>query len=74
MAQRDADGRPIIKCPFCPKCGAEPPFIFDSFAQAFCPNEDCDVLMWTPWDTAAENLADMHVAEFVETDQEPPAE
>jgi hypothetical protein len=44
-------------------------------AQAFCINEECDVLCWTPWDTAAANLADMHEAEITETPwPEPPAQ
>lgn len=47
-------------------CGTPPPFIHDWLAQAFCPNEDCDVLMWTPWDTAKQNLDDMHEAVFTE--------
>jgi hypothetical protein len=63
-----------VKCPFCPKCGSEPPWIFPTMAQAFCINEECDVLCWTPWDTAAANLADMHEAEIIETPwPEPPA-
>lgn len=27
--------------------------------QAMCPNDDCPVFFWVPWDTAAANLADM---------------
>lgn len=61
------DLNPTIKCPFCPVCGAEPPFIFDSMYQAFCPNEDCEVLMWVPWETAKANLDDMHEAVITET-------
>lgn len=56
-----------IKCPNCPKCGSEPPWIFPTMAQAFCISESCDVLCWTPWDTAAENLADMHEATVTHT-------
>ena len=52
---------PQVKCPTCPKCGAVPPYIWPSMYQALCPNDDCDVFMWVPWDTAAENLADAHV-------------
>jgi hypothetical protein len=60
---------PQVKCPFCPKCGTAPPWIFDSMAQAFCINEECDVLCWTPWDTAAQNLADMHEAIWHESEE-----
>jgi hypothetical protein len=32
-----------------------------------CPNEACNVFMWSPWDTAADNLADMGEARVVES-------
>lgn len=57
-----------IKCPYCPWCGSPPPFIADQMYQAFCPNEDCEVLMWVPWDTAKQNLEDAHEAVFTSTD------
>lgn len=56
-----------VKCPCCPMCGSEPPWIFPSMAQAFCINEDCNVLAWSPWDTAKQNLDDMHEAVVTET-------
>lgn len=40
-------------------CGCPAPFIFETFAQAFCINDDCDLLCWDPWTTAAANLADV---------------
>jgi hypothetical protein len=40
-------------------CGAIPPFIHDNLANAFCPNEECNVLAWNPWIPAKENLEDM---------------
>jgi hypothetical protein len=46
-----------------------PPWIFESMAQAFCINEECDVLCWTPWDTAAKNLLDMHEAQIHTNDE-----
>lgn len=57
----------VVKCPLCPLCGSEPPFISASMHQAWCPNESCEVLCWVPWDTAAENLADRHEVEIIET-------
>lgn len=56
-----------IKCPFCPWCGTPPKFLSPSMHQTWCPNEDCEVLMWVPWDTAKQNLEDSHVVEFTET-------
>jgi hypothetical protein len=74
MTTDPSDELPDVKCPFCPMCGTPPPFIFDSLAQAWCPNEDCKVFMWTPWDTAAQNLADMHEIDMPDFEQpEPPA-
>ena len=49
---------PRVLCPFCPVCGTPPPFIFDWLDQAFCPNEDCEVFAWCPFETAAKNLSD----------------
>ena len=45
-------------------CGTAPDFIYEGLAQAFCPNDDCNVLCWTPWDTAKQNLDDMHEATY----------
>lgn len=58
---------PAVKCPNCPMCGAEPPYIFPTMHQAMCPNEACNVFMWVPWDTAAANLGDMHELEIRES-------
>jgi hypothetical protein len=56
----------VVKCATCPRCGAVPPYIWPSMYQALCPNDDCDVLFWVPWDTAEENLTDMHVVNWDE--------
>lgn len=56
-----------IKCPFCPVCGTPPTFIALGLSQAWCPNDDCEVLLWVPWDTAKQNLEDSHLAEFTHT-------
>lgn len=49
----------IIKCPTCPLCGSEPPYIIPLLAQAICPSEECPVILWVPWDSKEANLADM---------------
>jgi hypothetical protein len=56
-----------VKCPSCPMCGTPAAFIAPGMAQTFCVNEACNVLMWSPWDTAAVNLADMGEARVVES-------
>ena len=48
-------------------CGTPAAFIAPGMAQTFCVNEACNVLMWSPWDTAAVNLADMGEARVVES-------
>ncbi|WIF20484.1 hypothetical protein SEA_BERKA_20 [Arthrobacter phage Berka] len=63
MSAQDA---PEVKCPYCPMCGAAPAFIAPGLAQCWCPNEACNVFMWSPWDTAAANLADMGEVREVE--------
>lgn len=55
-----------ILCPTCPLCGSTPPWIVPSMAQALCPSDDCDVLMWSPWDTKEANLHDMQPVEVVD--------
>lgn len=60
----------VVLCPVCPMCGTAPPFIYGTLHQAWCPNEDCEVLFWVPWDTAAQNLADMHQVEIHESNPE----
>ncbi len=43
--------------PNCPMCGQPPLIAFE--AQAFCGNEECKVMHWTPTKTVEENLADV---------------
>lgn len=63
-----------IKCPFCPVCGTPPPFILDALYQCWCPNEDCNVFMWVPWCTAAENLAQQSTVDFPDFEEQAPTE
>lgn len=58
MTDTPNESAPVIKCPFCPVCGAAPLFIAAGLEQTWCTNEDCNVFMWVPWKSAAENLAD----------------
>lgn len=39
--------------PCCPRCGGNPELMISAF-QAFCPDDDCPVLMWNPQETAAQ--------------------
>lgn len=34
--------------PLCPRCGSVPWLLLDDGQQAFCSNDDCDVLAWNP--------------------------
>lgn len=65
---------PEILCPRCPLCGAKPPFIWPSFAQAFCPNEECDVIVWEPWVSLAENLMNANTVDFLRPEEGPPSD
>lgn len=68
MSSPTPDDGPQVLTPTCPLCGAAPPFIFPSFAQAFCPNEDCDVILWEPWVSLAENLMNANTAKWYDAD------
>lgn len=48
-----------VLCPRCPLCGAEPPYIIPTLAQAICPSDDCPVILWEPWASKDANLASM---------------
>jgi len=72
MGEQPAAGRREILCPFCPKCGTPPDFIWDALYQCWCPNEACDVFMWVPWVSAAENLAHESTVQLPLFDEEPP--
>lgn len=39
-----------VPSPDCPRCG-QPPQLQIGDSQAFCGNEECDVLMWNPRET-----------------------
>ena len=70
MATDGSDELPGVLCPRCPLCGAEPPFIHPNFAQAFCPSEECDVILWEPWVSLAENLMNANTAKWYGPDGE----
>jgi hypothetical protein len=57
-----------ILTPCCPLCGQLPMMVFGGGTQAFCGNDDCTILCWTPTLSLDDNLMDArHV-------QLPPAE
>lgn len=64
------NGMDEVKCPLCPVCDSEPVLIHPMLAQAFCSNDDCEVLCWDPWVSLDENLLDM--APAIVTENEPP--
>jgi hypothetical protein len=37
-----------VATPTCPRCGSAPAIVLGNVTQAFCGNEDCDVLTWNP--------------------------
>jgi hypothetical protein len=45
-----------IKCMRCPLCGRIPVVILGFCGQAFCGNDDCNILMWDVHATKDENL------------------
>lgn len=51
-------------CPNCPLCSSPAPFIFPNLRNAFCVNEDCDVLTWDPWATLEQNLTNAGKARY----------
>jgi len=46
-----------ILCPSCPVCG-QPPHPVSMPLQAFCGNDDCNVLTWNPTKSAEQNMFD----------------
>ena len=53
-----------ILTPRCPLCGQLPVMVFGGGTQAFCGNDDCTLLMWTPAKTLDDNLMDAKVARW----------
>jgi hypothetical protein len=67
----EAMGENEVKCPRCPVCDSEPAMgIHPMLAQAWCWNDDCQVLCWDPWVSLDENMLDMSPA--IVTENEPP--
>jgi hypothetical protein len=48
----------VLACPDCPFCGNPPAYILPGHVQAWCSNEACEVWVWNPSKTQAENRAD----------------
>lgn len=49
--------------PGCPLCGGPPRFTVGD-SQAFCGNDDCNLIMWNPAVSAEGNLTDAGVVRF----------
>ena len=47
-----------ILTPRCPQCDQLPMMVFGGGTQAFCGNDDCNILMWTPTKSLDDNLLD----------------
>jgi hypothetical protein len=45
-----------ILTPCCPLCGEAPMMVFGGGSQAFCGNDDCVLLNWTPTLSLDSNL------------------
>lgn len=52
---------PEILTPGCPLCDQSPMMTFGGGTQAFCGNDDCTLLMWTPTKSLDDNLMDAGV-------------
>jgi len=48
---------PRYRCLTCPMCGEPPLLLIPSITPWFCPSDDCAVLCWDPWLSAAANLS-----------------
>jgi len=53
-----------ILTPRCPLCHQLPVMMFGGGTQAFCGNDDCPMLMWTPTKSLDDNLLDAGVVKF----------
>lgn len=59
-----------ILTPRCPLCDSLPVMVFGGGSQAFCGNDDCTLLMWTPTKGLDENLTDADVVKFPPPEKE----
>ena len=55
--------------PRCPLCGQLPVMIFGGGTQAFCGNDDCAILMWTPTKSLDDNLMDAGVVKLSQAEE-----
>lgn len=69
----------LLACPACPVCGHPPAFVLAGAVQAFCTNDDCEIVLWNPSETQAVNLEDLSwsvvdaasvLGEYVDGDEE----
>lgn len=53
-----------ILTPNCPICGHPPMMVFGGGTQAFCGNDDCTMLNWTPTLSREDNLNDAQIIQL----------
>lgn len=58
-----------ILTPCCPLCDELPVMMFGGGTQAFCGNDDCTILMWTPTKGLDDNLLDAGVVRLPWTEE-----
>ena len=54
-----ATGMSEILTPDCPVCGQPPVMVFGGWTQAFCGNDDCNIVCWDPSKSLDDNLLDV---------------
>ena len=62
---------PEILTPRCPLCDGPPMPLLPGLAQAFCDNDDCTLLCWTPALSLDENLLDAGVVKLPQAEENP---
>ena len=53
-----------ILTPCCPLCNCPPGLVLAGGEQAWCGNDDCTLICWTPTKTLDENLMDAGVVQL----------
>ena len=62
---------PEILTPRCPLCDGPPLPLIPGLAQAFCGNDECTLLCWTPALSLDANLLDAGVVRWEPTEETP---
>jgi hypothetical protein len=59
----------MIKTPRCPECDSLPDLILADGHQCFCPNDDCQIMIWDSHQTAEEIAASFK--QVIDLDEKP---